>query len=300
MRIVHVDCGRSMRGGQWQALFLHEGLVGAGCESLLLARAGSPLSAEARARGLPVAPLSFSSLRRVARNADLVHAHDARGHTLAALAACARLVVSRRVAFPLARTPWSRWKHRRARRWIAVSEYVRGVLVAAGIEASRISVVCDGVPLLPLSTRLGSIIAPAGDDPMKGEDLLREAEIRGGFQALRCADLVTGLRDATLLVYLSRMEGLGSGVLLAMSAGVPVVASRTGGLPEAVLHGQTGLLVENSPGAIAEAVRTLLSDRDLAVSMGRAGRRRVEERFTLELLVQRTLEVYHEVLSCSN
>ncbi|MGC8794925.1 MAG: hypothetical protein ACP5U2_16210, partial [Bryobacteraceae bacterium] len=60
MRIVHVDTGRQMRGGQWQVLFLHEGLLRAGHESLLLAPAGSPLLDETRARGLPARSLSFA------------------------------------------------------------------------------------------------------------------------------------------------------------------------------------------------------------------------------------------------
>ncbi len=294
-----MDSGRSMRGGQWQALWLHEGLVRAGCDSRLFAPPASPLYRETQARGLPVEALRFTSLWRAARVADLVHAHDARAHTLAALTAHPRLVVSRRVAFPLARTPWSRWKQSRARRWIAVSEYARAALEEAGIEASRIAVVYDGVPLLPLSTRRGGIIAPASDDPLKGGELLQAAERLGDFRAARCADLVAGLRDAALLIYLSRMEGLGSGVLLAMSAGVPVVASRVGGLPEIVRHGQTGLLVENTPGAVSQAVRTLISDPELALRMGVAGRSLVRERFTLQSLVQRTLDVYREVLSCS-
>ena len=48
MRILHLDSGHEMRGGQWQVLRLIEGLRGAGHESLLLARAGSPLLAQAR------------------------------------------------------------------------------------------------------------------------------------------------------------------------------------------------------------------------------------------------------------
>ena len=56
--------------------------------------------------------------------------------------------------------------------------------------------------------------------------------------------LEADLRDAAMLVYLTASEGLGSGALLAMSAGVPVIASRVGGLPEIVRHRETGLLVE--------------------------------------------------------
>ena len=50
MRILHLDTGREMRGGQWQALRLHSALLGAGHESLLLAREASPLLAAVRER----------------------------------------------------------------------------------------------------------------------------------------------------------------------------------------------------------------------------------------------------------
>ena len=80
-----------------------------------------------------------------------------------------------------------------------------------------------------------------------------------------------------------------------MSAGVPVVASRTGGLPEIVRHGETGLLVENRAPAIAAAIRALLDDPEAALRIGAAGRRRVEERFTVEAMVRRTMEVYRQV-----
>lgn len=298
MRIVHVDTGPRMRGGQWQALFLHQGLVEAGWDSVLLARPGSPLLREARARDLPAECLRLPTLLRLARGADLIHAHDARAHTLAALTGHPRLIVSRRVGFAPRASVWFRWKLRKAKRYLAVSQYVRGVLLAAGVEASRVSVVYDGVPLLPPSSRAGPAIAPAEDDPMKGESLLQEAEAAGGFRVLRSHDLVADLGVASLMVYLSRMEGLGSGVLLAMSAAVPVVASKVGGLTEAVVDGQTGLLVENAAGAIADAVNRLTGDRELAARMGEAGRQRILEQFTIEHMVQRTLQNYEEVLSC--
>ena len=83
MRILHLDSGREMRGGQWQALRLHRGLVERGHESLLLARRESPLLAAARRAALPcevLRPGVFES-----RGFDLVHAHDARSHTMGAL-----------------------------------------------------------------------------------------------------------------------------------------------------------------------------------------------------------------------
>src|SRR5215469_14267197 len=106
MRVLHLDAGREMRGGQWQVLRLMEGLAAAGVDSTLLARRGAPLYQTARARGWRVEPWGFTRALRQAGSCDLVHAHDARSHSLA-LFGRAPLVVARRVAFPLR----SRWKY---------------------------------------------------------------------------------------------------------------------------------------------------------------------------------------------
>src|SRR5437762_1747013 len=99
MRILHLDAGREMRGGQWQVLRLMEGLTAAGVESTLLAWRGGPLFTAARKRGWRVEPFSLMEVVGMARRHDLMHAHDARSHTLAALIPRVPLVVSRRVAF---------------------------------------------------------------------------------------------------------------------------------------------------------------------------------------------------------
>ncbi len=287
-----------MRGGQWQVLYLMEGLAAAGHDVRLLSPRNAPLLERARALRLPAEPLTLRALRRRARRADLVHAHDARSHTLAALLGTAPVVVARRVAFPIRTGPFSRWKYRRARCYLAVSEHVKAQLLAAGIPPDRIRVIYDGVPLLPPSTRKGPIIAPATQDPLKGPSLLAEAARMGGFQIHSSRDLERDLRHACALVYLSEQEGLGSAALLAMSAGVPVVASRCGGLMEIVRDGETGLLVENSPQAVASALTRLLQDPALADRLAAAARRQIEERFSLDALIRNTLRVYEEVLSC--
>ena len=89
------------------------------------------------------------------------------------------------------------------------------------------------------------------------------------------------------------MEGLGSAALAAMAAGVPVVASGVGGLPEVVQHGITGFIVTD--GDFESPVWRLLDDPQLAASMGRAGRERVEREFSVDSMVNRTQRVYDEV-----
>ncbi len=278
MRILHLDRGREMRGGQWQALYLVEGLEARGHDVALYARAPRL----AGHRGMRWPP-------------DLVHAHDARSHTVAAVFARAPVVVSRRVAFPIGGGVLSRWKYARPAHYIAVSQYVKRTLLEAGIGEERISVVYDGVPL-GVPARGGSrIVAPATEDPRKGSALARAAAALGGFEVHFSTALAEDLRDAAVLLYITHEEGLGSGALLAMAAGVPVVASRVGGLPEVVVDGETGVLVENTPEAIAAGVARAAGDR----RMGELGRARAAERFSVDRMVEETLQVYHRILKCS-
>lgn len=294
MRVLHLDTGRTMRGGQHQALLLVQALSGRGVECALLAPAGAPLLERARAAGLRAEALTPGAVRSAARGFDLIHCHDARSHTLAALLAPVPFAVSRRVDFPI-HTHWlARWKYRRAALFLAVSEAVKRRLEAAGVPRAKIAVVPDGVALPPQTSTLdGDIIAPASDDPRKGAALIRRAAAQVRFSN----DLLRDLSAARALVYISRSEGLGSAALLAMAHGVPVIASRVGGLPEIVIDGVTGLLVDNDPAAIAEAAARLAEDRGLAAHLGAAGRRMVGERFTIERMAELTIEAYRRVLS---
>ncbi|HEY2015314.1 MAG TPA: glycosyltransferase family 4 protein [Bryobacteraceae bacterium] len=292
MRILHLDAFREMRGGQWQVLRLIEGLASAGVDSTLLARPNAPLFEAARKQGWRVEPLGLTRAVMLARKHDLMHAHDARSHTLGAVVRGAPLVVSRRVMFPVG----SRWKYGRARRYLAVSECVKSVLISGGVPEEKISVVYDGVPILEQASGM-AVIAPANaGDPKKGAVLATEAARLAGVELECSTELERDLRRAGIFVYITHSEGLGSAVLLAMSAGVPVVASNIGGIPEMIRHRENGLLVNNEPAEIAAAIRELRIDRDLARRIGAAGRKTVIERFSVDHMVRRTMEVYRQVM----
>jgi glycosyltransferase involved in cell wall biosynthesis len=101
-----------------------------------------------------------------------------------------------------------------------------------------------------------------------------------------------------IFVFPSYLEGLGTAILDAMALGKPVVATRAGGIPEAVQDGTTGLLVPpRDPRALAEAVRYLLCHPAQAQALGAAGRRRVEQYFTVERMACQTLQVYKRMLA---
>ena len=287
MRVLQVDAGRSMGGGQWQVLRLLRGLQAAGVETLLLARDGAPLFERARSEGLPVAALSPLRWARMAAHFDLVHVHDARSHTWAAVIG-RPFVVSRRVAFPVRRGWLSRWKYGQARHFIAVSHHVAEQLRQAGIPASKISVVYDGVPLLPCVAEGNTAVLAAG----KLIELARES----WPEAHPVSHLENDLDGAAVMLYLSESEGLGSALLLAMSRGVTVVASDLPAIREVIEHGVSGMLVPNDAGVIRATLERLLEDHALRRSLALAARRNVEQRFTEAAMVQQTLRVYGEQL----
>jgi len=105
------------------------------------------------------------------------------------------------------------------------------------------------------------------------------------------------LRELDVLVHPAIMEGLGVAILQAMAAEVPVVATAAGGMPEAVQDGVNGILVPpRDVEALGDAVIRLLAAPELRRAMGAAGRRIVEERFSVDGMVEGVLSVYYDVL----
>ncbi len=284
-----------MRGGQWQAFHLIEGLRERGEQCALLARRRGLLFEKASASGFRVEPVGLASLRRWKGWGDVIHTHDGRGHALAALSGLRPLVVSRRVAFPIRRGPGSKWKYARAGLFLAVSGFVRDRMLAAGIPDSKIRVVHDGVPERSVVEGGSQVVAPASEDPQKGSALLQQAARLARVDITFSPELERDLARAALFVYITRQEGLGSALLLAMAAGVPVIASRVGGIPEAVEHEVTGLLTENEPESIAASIRRLLDHPALAATLARRGRERARREFGLPRMVEATLSAYREV-----
>ncbi len=278
-----------MRGGQWQVLRLIEQLNQMGIENTLLSPADSQLAEHYPASQ----PFRVDILRKTWPEFHLIHAHDARSHTWCALLGVQPLVVSRRVAFPIKKSFLSTWKYNKPQMFIAISNSVSRTLEDAGISAARIRVIYDGVKDFSWhSDHTGGAIAPASDDPLKGQDLLAASGIKVNFST----NLEQDLQTANCFVYISRQEGLGSAILLAMATGVPVIASRVGGIPELVEHEVTGLLVENDPIEIRAAWERLQIDKPLALKLASNAKERVRQAFTAQHMASQTLKVYQELL----
>jgi glycosyltransferase involved in cell wall biosynthesis len=109
-------------------------------------------------------------------------------------------------------------------------------------------------------------------------------------------DVAGLLAAADVAVMPSLHEGLGVAALEAMAAGVPVVASRVGGLPELVGADAAGVLVPpGDAAALAAALRRLAADRGAARALGTAGRARVGARFTMAGMAAATLALYRRL-----
>ena len=361
MRILHLDSGPAWRGGQQQLHHLVAGLKGQGIRQYLAARKGSPLAIRAAELDVPVRELSLSSeldpislaglARLVGRfQPGLIHAHDSRTLGLAVLLKTmgwgGGVVAARRVAFSIRGNPWWKFKYgRQTSRVIAVSRYVRDLLVREGLEPDQVEVVYDGVDipavqaldrrssarrrldltdsefligcvgqLTPekgqallirgfseiLSAHPDSRLALVGEGPLREElrILIRDLGLDGravltGF----VSDLDDLLPGFDLLVHPSLDEGLGSVLLQAMSRRVPLCASRTGGIPEVVIDGETGFLF--SPGsreALVEAVLRARGNPALARRQAERASARVRSDFSVERMVAETSRVYANVL----
>jgi glycosyltransferase involved in cell wall biosynthesis len=110
------------------------------------------------------------------------------------------------------------------------------------------------------------------------------------------ADAAAALAEADVLVLPSWIEGLPLVVLEAMAQARPVVATAVGGTPEAVVDGETGLLVApRDVTALTRALQRLVGDEALRRRLGEAGRRRVETHFSATAMTHRILEIYDEL-----
>ncbi|WP_230688747.1 glycosyltransferase [Micromonospora sp. WMMD558] len=219
---------------------------------------------------------------------------------------------------------------------VAVSEFIRDRAVALGADPAKVRVHHTGVPVPPLPAptppgwdvafvgrfvekkgvddlveALGSLRPRRpralfiGDGPLEGPLRARAAELGldATFLGAQPPEVVADhLARSALLAAPSRTaadgdsEGLPTTILEAASLGLPVVATHHSGIPEAVVHGETGLLgAEGDRAALAGNITRLLADDTLRRRLGREARRHVEDRFDLHKQTHRLEKLYDAV-----
>jgi len=150
---------------------------------------------------------------------------------------------------------------------------------------------------------LGYLVVGSGDDLSRLQQLAEELGVADRVRFLTQVpdrDLPPLYNCATLYLGVSRqmaqrVEGFGIALVEASACGLPVIAGRTGGIPDAVRDGETGVLVDaESPDIVASEIRRLLDDPAAAQRLGAAGRRAVETHYNWDRVVADLTRIGHE------
>lgn len=151
-----------------------------------------------------------------------------------------------------------------------------------------VKVLSDGVLLVVGEGRL----RPQVERYVREQGLVERVRLLG-----QRSDVPQILAASDIFVLSSRWEGLPYTIIEAMMAGLPVVATRVGGIPELVEDGVTGFLVPpKDPEALAVALQKLIDNPKMRQQMGGAGQKKAMQEFTLDRMLRETVRVYEEVL----
>lgn len=228
---------------------------------------------------------------------------------------------------------------RHAARLVCVSEFIRGCVIAGGAPADKTVVLPIGVPvpspaaaarhrrvlfvgrlvdkkgaadLLEAAAGLADPppIELIGDGPLRGALQRRAAELRLDVTFLGArppAAVAEAMARSAVLCVPSRAaangdrEGFGMVFLEAAARGLPAVSYASGGVPEAVLDGETGLLApEGDTAGLARQLAAVLDDPGLGARLGAAGRARVQSRFEIGACTQRLEALYDRLALASS
>jgi glycosyltransferase involved in cell wall biosynthesis len=139
-----------------------------------------------------------------------------------------------------------------------------------------------------------------GDGPLRAtlESQTRALGLAEHVQFLGfCPDVATYLALADVFVHVPLWEGLGVAVIEALSAGLPVVASRVGGIPELIEHERSGLLIPpREPQVLAEAIERVVHNFPWAKTLGTHGQSVVRTRYDVTVMAQANEALYYKLL----
>jgi len=216
---------------------------------------------------------------------------------------------------------------------ITVSEFDRDLALKHKIvPAHKITAIHNGMPVRPSVMRTlregpTRLLMVARIGPQKDHETLLRAlvtvkdldwtlDLIGGGDDTELRGLITELnldervllqgeksdvpeimaRDADLYLLISRWEGFPRSILEAMRANLPVIASRVGGVEEAIEEGNTGYMVAAGDiDNLAYTLRLVIPDKELQITLGNTGRERFERNFSFSAMMGKTLSVYSSV-----
>lgn len=165
-------------------------------------------------------------------------------------------------------------------------------------EPKKPELTIEAVSLLPDEIKSNIKFTIIGDGPKKemlkkiADDKKVNVEFKGSLEK---SEALKELEKVDIFAFISVWEGFPYTILEAMSYGLPIIASNVGGISEAV-NESNGILVNNEVRQIREAILKLVSDKDLRLKLGEQGKKDVEEKFSLEQMLNKIEKIYTKSL----
>lgn len=330
LSVLHISTAFTWRGGEQQLAYLAGELHAKGLRQYVLCVQGSEMASWCERSGIPFftarkrSSMDLFFARKIADlcriNAiQLIHVHDSHAHSFAVYSAVlfgnrTKIIVSRRVDFPVKRNFFSllKYNHSQVARILCVSDKIRRVTetalkdpsklvtVHSGIDVSRFegkrasgilkrefgfaddcrlvlnvsalaphkdhgTFISVAVRLLQQNDAYRFLLVGEGGQREMLEAMIREHGLEGkvvltGFRS----DIPEILPEAGVMLMTSETEGLGTTILDAFACAVPVVATAAGGIPELVIHEQTGMLSDvRDVAGLAQNVDRVFSENGL-------------------------------------
>ncbi|MFO0969279.1 MAG: glycosyltransferase [Gemmataceae bacterium] len=189
------------------------------------------------------------------------------------------------------------------RRWGVPNESLLIGFVGRLVPQKSVDTLLRGLALLRQRGGADPWLAIVGGGPLEA-DLRRQARELGVAERVVWAgfhdDIPPVMRAFDVFSMTSVYEGFGLVLVEAMAADLPVVATRAGSIPEIVVHGETGMLIEPRDHAALAAAWGRFEDTELRARFGAAGQRRVFETFTLDRMFHETDKLYARILPAAS
>jgi len=180
---------------------------------------------------------------------------------------------------------------------LAVDDYLVGIVAHLADHKGHQYLIQATKILKQQAPKIKTIIVGEGPLSMELDRQAKELDVEDiifflGFRK----DIPKILSSLDLFVLSSHLEGMGSSILDAMASRLPVVATKVGGIPEVVIHGETGLLVPpRNPSALARAILMLYSNKTLASRLGQKGYELVHRKFSAEAMADKVVRLYEKI-----
>ena len=363
MMIIHIDTGKTWRGGQQQAFYLHQALLQRGYDSTMVCKHKSIMALKCHEHNLKYKTLSLNSeidilsAYKIARYAKkhkavILHLHTAHALSIGLWVKIfyrpIKLIAVRRVDFSIKKSIFSYLKYNNNLLdiLVCISKNIYNVAIKDGISEEKLRVIYSGIDTQRYSLKnireresynreirdrydiprenilIGTIAAYA--DHKDYPTLLKAAsivttqkdnitflsigggevskEIKDLHKSLRLENrfIIAGFQEGVkqhlhsfdIFVLASKMEGLGTTILDAMSAEKPIVACNSGGIPEMIEHNVNGLLAKReNPSDFAKKMLQIIDDRDLQRRLSAQAATDVQK-FSIQNTIEQNIELY--------